>query len=114
MSDVAPTPGGRVCFTLQVRPERLVEYRFRHAEVWPDMRDALRDAGWRNYSLFLREDGLLIGYLECEEFAAALAAMAGSEVNARWQQEMAPFFELPAGDAPDTSMTPIGEIFHLD
>jgi len=114
MSDVVPTAGGRVCFTLRVRPERLVEYRRRHAEVWPEMRDALRDAGWRNYSLFLREDGLLIGYLECDEFAAALAAMASSEVNARWQREMAPFFELPAGGAPDTSMTPIGEIFHVD
>ena len=35
------------------------------------MLDALRRTGWRNYSLFLREDGLLIGYLECEDLAAA-------------------------------------------
>jgi L-rhamnose mutarotase len=104
----------RVCFTLRVRADRLAEYRRRHAEVWPEMRDALCDAGWRNYSLFLRDDGLLIGYLECEDFAAAVDAMQDSEVNARWQREMAPFFELPAGDAPDISMTPIGEIFHLD
>ena len=49
-------------------------------------------AGWRNYSLFLADDGTLIGYLECEDFAAAQAAMAATEVNARWQQEMAEFF----------------------
>jgi L-rhamnose mutarotase len=54
----------RYCFCLQVRPERLAEYRERHRAVWPEMLAALRDTGWRNYSLFVRDDGLLIGYLE--------------------------------------------------
>jgi L-rhamnose mutarotase len=90
----------RVCFTLSVRPDRLVEYRARHREVWPDMLDALRRSGWRDYSLFLREDGLLIGYLETEDFAAALRAMEGEDVNARWQADMQQFFELPSGRAP--------------
>ena len=49
----------RVCFELRVRPERIDEYRERHRAVWPDMLAALRAAGWRNYSLFLRPDGLL-------------------------------------------------------
>jgi L-rhamnose mutarotase len=44
----------RICFTLQVRPERLEEYRRRHAAVWPEMLTALRDTGWHDYSLFLR------------------------------------------------------------
>jgi L-rhamnose mutarotase len=51
----------RICFTLQVRPEKVEEYRERHRAVWPEMRAALTAAGWRDYSLFLREDGLLIG-----------------------------------------------------
>jgi L-rhamnose mutarotase len=58
----------RVCFTLQVRPDRLEEYRARHRAVWPDMLAALRGAGWTDYSLFLRGDGLLVGYLETEDF----------------------------------------------
>ena len=62
----------RVCFILQVRPERLAEYKERHAEVWPEMREALSSTGWGNYSLFLRDDGLLIGYLETPDFQAAL------------------------------------------
>ena len=44
-----------------------------------------RDTGWRNYSLFLRDDGLLIGYVEADDLQAAQAAMAATEVNARWQ-----------------------------
>jgi L-rhamnose mutarotase len=104
----------RICFTLQVRPDRLEEYRDRHRHVWPEMQDALRRTGWGNYSLFLRDDGLLIGYLETEDFEAAQRAMDATEVNARWQAEMGGFFELPDGGRPDTSMQPLPEVFHLD
>ena len=58
----------RVCFLLRVRPDRLDEYRARHRAVWPEMLDALRATGWGNYSLFLADDGLLVGYLETEDF----------------------------------------------
>ena len=104
----------RVCFLLQVRSDRLDEYRARHRAVWEPMLAALRETGWRNYSLFLREDGLLVGYLETDDFAAAQTGMEAREVNARWQADMAPFFELPAGERPDTGLQRLDEIFHLD
>lgn len=110
----ASPAGRRICFLLRIRPERAREYRTRHAAVWPEMLDALREAGWRNYSIFLRDDGMLVGYLECGDFEAAQAAMQRTGVNARWQAEMAPFFELEPGTAPDAAMTPLPEIFHLD
>ncbi|MEY3026051.1 MAG: hypothetical protein RL136_2076 [Planctomycetota bacterium] len=104
----------RVCFLLKVKADRLDEYRVRHRSVWPEMLDALRRHGWRNYSLFLRDDGLLVGYCETPDFAKAVAGMQDEEVNARWQREMAPFFESLAGSAADTSMMPLEEVFHLD
>ena len=103
----------RVCFTLQVKPDRLAEYEERHKAVWPEMMDALRETGWRNYSLFLRPDGLLIGYLETEDFERAKAGMAHREVNGRWQREMSEFFEIPSGSHADTAMSAIKEVFHL-
>lgn len=104
----------RVCFCLQVKKDRLKEYKRRHEAVYPAMLAALRETGWSNYSLFLRDDGLLIGYLETEDFAAARAAMATREINARWQAEMAPFFEGIPGRRPDERMLEIEEVFHLD
>jgi L-rhamnose mutarotase len=98
----------RICFQLQVRPDRLDDYRARHQAVWPEMLDALRAAGWGNYSLFLRADGLLIGYLESADFEAAKLAMEATDVNARWQAEMAPFFVA----APRFEQ--LEEVFHLD
>jgi L-rhamnose mutarotase len=103
----------RVCFLLQVRPDCIDEYKARHREVWPEMLDALRATGWRNYSLFLRRDGLLVGYLETDDFQRALDGMEATDVNARWQAEMAPFFELPGDERPDTGLERLEEVFHL-
>jgi L-rhamnose mutarotase len=104
----------RICFTLQVKKHRLAEYRERHARVWPEMLQALQATGWHRYSLFLRDDGLLVGYMETPDFAVALSGMAKLDVNARWQAEMRDFFEDPAGRTADRQMTPLDEVFHLD
>jgi L-rhamnose mutarotase len=104
----------RTCFLLKVREQRLEEYKARHAAVWPEMLDALRATGWRNYSLFLRPDGLLVGYVEVDDFEACLEAMKGYDVNQRWQQEMAPFFEQLGEGGADDNMVSLEEVFHLD
>jgi L-rhamnose mutarotase len=104
----------RACFLLKIKTDRLEEYKERHAAVWPEMLQALSETGWKNYSLFLRGDGLLIGYFETEDLEAARAGMAKSEVNARWQADMAPFFEQLDGRHADESMMLIEEVFHLD
>ncbi|MFC4948850.1 L-rhamnose mutarotase [Pseudonocardia sp. GCM10023141] len=104
----------RVCFTMQVRAGHLDEYRRRHGQVWPQMQAALRDAGWGDYSLFLRDDGLVVGYVETESFERALAGMDGLEINRRWQQEMAPLIEARPGRRVDESLERLPEIFHLD
>lgn len=104
----------RVCFLLQVRPERLAEYKERHRAVWPEMLQALRETGWHNYSLFLRSDGLLVGYFETPNLRAALDGMAHRGVNERWQREMAPFFVNLEAATPDQSFLRLEEIFHLN
>jgi L-rhamnose mutarotase len=104
----------RICFLLKVKPEYLDDYRRRHREVWPEMRAALTATGWRNYSLFLSEDGLLVGYLETDDFDAARAGMAALEVNTRWQAEMAPFFAELEGRRADEGLLILEEVFHLD
>jgi L-rhamnose mutarotase len=104
----------RVGFLLKAKVDMLDEYKERHKAVWPEMLDALRRTGWHNYSLFLREDGLLFGYFEAEEsFQASLDGMAEEESNAKWQDTMAPFFK-GTGDHADRMMVELEEVFHLD
>lgn len=105
----------RVGFVLKVKPERLEEYKVHHRQVWPEMLEALRRHGWHNYSLFMREDGLLFGYVETPAgLQAAQAGMAREEVNQRWQEFMAPYFEGLGGAHADESFVELEEVFHLD
>ena len=104
----------RVGFRLQVRPEMMDEYVRRHAEVWPDMLQALRETGWTNYTLFLdRSDGTLFGYFETPDLEVAKAGMAAREVNARWQADMAPFFIALDGKRPDEGFLQLEDVFYL-
>ena len=104
----------RVGFVLKVKKDKLAEYRMHHEAVWPEMLQALHEAGWHNYSLFLRDDGLLFGYFETPvSLQAAQALMAEREVNTRWQRLMAPYFESPDNSRPDEMFEELSEIFHL-
>jgi L-rhamnose mutarotase len=103
----------RVCFQLQVKPGHIDAYREAHAAVWAEMLDALHDTGWRNYSIFLSSDGLVIGYFETEDLQANLDGMAAAPVNARWQAAMAEHFvdlDVPA----DQAFRYLDEVFNLD
>jgi L-rhamnose mutarotase len=100
----------RVCFLLRLKRDRIDDYLTAHEHVWPEMLDALRQAGWRNYSLFLNaEDGLVVGYFETDDHEAATAAMAATEVNDRWQATMADYFD----SRPDHAMRVLPSYFHL-
>lgn len=102
----------RYCFVTRVRPDRVAEYAQAHRAVWPEMLEALRDCGWRDYSLHLRRDGLLVGYFQADDHAAAQEAMARTAVNGRWQASMEQFFVEPGN--PDEAFEMLPEVFHLE
>ena len=104
----------RVGFVLKVKSDLVEEYKRRHEHVWPEMQEALRRNGWHNYSLFMRRDGMLFGYFETpDSLQAALDGMDDEDVNQRWQEQMAPFFE-GTGHHADQMMEELVEVFHLD
>lgn len=103
----------RVCFVFRIRREHIEEYRERHAAICPEMLSALEDAGWKNYSLFLQPDGLLIGYFETEDLEASQHKMQATSVNAQWQKELAHCFENLGETMPDQNLIPVPEVFHL-
>jgi L-rhamnose mutarotase len=105
----------RVGFLLKVKQDKIEEYKKHHEAVWPEMLDALRRTGWHNYSLFMRDDGLLFGYFETpDSFQAARDSMAQEAINEQWQTFMAPYFESTDGDHADKIMVELAEVFHLD
>ena len=102
-------------FVLKVRKDCIEEYRRHHQMVWPEMLEALKRHGYRNYSLFLRQDGLVFGYVETDvDLKTARAGMAGEEVNRRWQGLMASLREPLDKDHPDVNQVVLEEVFHMD
>ncbi len=120
---------------LKVRPDKVQEYRERHRAVWPEMQAALRRNGWHRYTIFMNDDGLLFGYFETPEcFETALEGMSKEEINRKWQDLVAPYFEemqvagnrkaarprMPGRSTgaavayADESMLQLEEVFHLD
>jgi len=100
----------RAGFVLHVRPDRIEEYVAAHANVWPEMLDALRAAGIRNYTIF-RAGTSVFGYFEAEDLDIAAAFLEGQEVNRRWQNAMAGLLEERVPDGGPQALEPI---FRLD
>jgi L-rhamnose mutarotase len=78
----------RIGLLIQVKPDKLEEYKRIHANVWPELLAELKAAGMRNYSLWLGPNGMEFGYLECDDWAATCAYLDKSEVHTRWQAYM--------------------------
>jgi L-rhamnose mutarotase len=100
----------RSAFVLRVRPDRIDEYVDAHRAVWPDMLQALRDAGVRNYSIY-RDGNQVFGYFESDDLERAAAFLAEQEVCTRWQDAMA---ELLEERVPEAGPPALEEIFRLD
>ena len=102
----------RVAFTMKLLPGAAAEYRRRHAAVWPEMLAALRAAGCRDYSIYQR-GGDLFGVFEVDDFEQFRALMDASEVNARWQADMASLID-PCTDPATGFHRRLDEVFRLD
>jgi L-rhamnose mutarotase len=105
----------RIGFLLKVKQDKIPEYKKHHEAIWPEMKEALHLTGWHNYTLFIREDGLILGYFEAvESLQASQEGMAKEAINLHWQEFMAPFFEGIGGARPDETMIELEEYFHVD
>ena len=105
----------RIGFLLKVKEDKLEEYKKIHENVWPEMLEALKRTGWHNYSLFMREDGMLFGYFETPgDLQTALNEMGKEEINTKWQEMMAPYFESVSGGRADEILVALEEVFHMD
>src|SRR5262245_35482623 len=100
----------RSAFVLRIRPDKTEEYVAAHRDVWPELLDALRNAGIRNYTIF-QDGNQVFGYFEADDLEAAGRYMAGQEVTRRWQDAMA---ELLEDRVPDAGPPPLPEVFRLD
>ena len=102
----------RACFLLRVKPEFLEDYKRDHEAVDPELLEELSKAGIVNYSIFLRDDGLLVGYFESEDPRESWRRVDGTEANRIWQRKMKPYFQT--GDTGEVLFEWLEQVFRLE
>ena len=78
----------RFAWKAVVKDGKLDEYIDRHAHIWPEMKQVLKEAGISNYTIW-NVGNELFGYFECEKGVAfAEKYQAESPVVDKWNEYM--------------------------
>ena len=104
----------RYAFVMRIKPELKADYKKAHDEIWPEMAQAIRRSGIRNYSIYFREDGTLFAYLEAPDPAKAFEWLGKTEVNTRWQKAMDRYFVKKDPPLLGPEVVSLEEVFHQD
>ena len=102
----------RYAWKATVLPGKLDEYINRHEHIWPEMKDVLKQAGIRNYTIWnVGEE--LFGYYECDSVRTAAHVQAESAVVDRWNEYMKDVMKMEMD--PETGAQPLmRQVFLFD
>jgi len=105
----------RFGWLIQVKAEKLDEYKRLHANPWPEVDSMLRECNIQNYSIYYR-DGLLFSYLEYtgDDFDADMAKMAADSMTNRWWALTDPCQEPVESAGEGIWWADMEEVYHLD
>jgi L-rhamnose mutarotase len=102
----------RIAFLLRLKPGAGPAYDEAHKAVWPEMLDLLKRAGISEYSIF-RRDELLILTMRVDDFDATWSKIENDPVNLRWQAAMSEYFAPVEGLCPGERFPMMEEVFYL-
>lgn len=105
----------RYGWVIQVKPEKLDEYKRLHADPWPEVDSMLKECNIQNYSIYYR-DGLLFSYLEYTgvDFETDMAKMAADSMTNVWWELTDPCQEPVSSAKEGEWWADMEEVYHLD
>lgn len=103
----------RIAFLLRLRPGTGAAYDEAHRHVWPEMLELLKRAGISEYSIFRRDELLVLSMRVERDFETTWRQIESDPVNARWQEAMGEFFAPMEGTRPGERFPMMQEVFYL-
>lgn len=100
-----------VAFRMTLKPGMREEYERRHREIWPELADALRAAGIRDYRIFLDESTGHLFAIHQRTPDHTTDALPTLPIMRKWWDFMAGLMETHADHAP--VVVPLTPVFHL-
>ncbi len=103
----------RFAFKMFLKPGCEEEYAKRHAAIWPELKQMIKEQGVSNYSIYWdRDTNILFGYQECSKEGSSQDTEHVDPITQRWWDMMADIMEVNPDNSPVT--IPIEELFHMD
>ena len=98
----------RFAFKMKLKPGFEREYQKRHAAIWPELVEMIKEQGVGNYSIYWdRDTNILFAYQECSK-----EGNSQDTDNVDPMDMMADIMEVNPDNSPVT--IPLEEVFHLD
>jgi len=100
-----------IAFKMKLHPGLKDEYRRRHAEVWPDLQQLLKEYGISDYSIFLDEEtNILFAVQKLEELEPRID-LRSHPVMKKWWDYMADIMDVNPDNSPVA--VPLEQVFYL-
>ena len=98
----------------RIRPESIDEYEKAHAEMWPELEELIKKAGFKNYTIFARKDGMLFAFWEHDDIDEGFKIMNSYAIRPKWEKYMDQFFVKEDKYILGPEYEKLREVWHLD
>ncbi|KAA8486678.1 L-rhamnose mutarotase [Arcticibacter tournemirensis] len=102
----------KIAFKMKLNAGFKEEYKQRHSEIWPELRDLLKRKGISDYTIFLDEETNILFAVQKQEGATSSQDLSDDTVVKKWWAYMADIMETNPDNSPVS--IPLTEVFHMD
>ena len=102
----------RVAFKMKLKPGFKKEYKKRHDELWPELKNLLREQGVSNYSIFFDEETNILFGVQDQGGESSSQDLGELEIVEKWWAYMTDIMETNPDNSPLT--VPLDEVFYLE
>lgn len=102
----------RLAFKMKLKPGCEQVYAERHAAIWPELKQLLKETGISAYSIFLDEEtGTLFAFQKVSQ-ANGSQDLKDNPIVKKWWDYMADLMEVNEDNSPVS--VPLKEVFYLE
>ena len=101
-----------IAFKMKLKPGFKEEYKKRHDEIWPELKELLKQNGVSDYSIFLDEETNILFAVQKQSGEQSSQDLGSTENVQKWWAYMADIMDTNPDKSPVT--VPLVEVFHMD
>ena len=102
----------REAFKMYLKPGYEAEYERRHREIWPEVKQLLKESGVSDYSIYWDKDTNILFAIQKVSGEASSQDLGDNPIIQKWWEYMADIMETNPDNSPVS--IPLKEVFHMD